>query len=75
MTSKDIASMMSAFGAKKAEMKALRGEMTRAAVEVCGLTQKAAMSVDVEVFLDGWLVGQGYVQSYRLSANADDAQS
>lgn len=70
MTNQDIATLLRTYAAKKNEMKAMRLEMLRAVIEVCGLTREAAGKMDVEVFLDGYLVGQGSVQSFRLAANS-----
>jgi hypothetical protein len=69
---RDIATLLRTHSEKKNEIKQLRAEMLVAAVEVCGLSREAATKLDIEVFLDGYLVGQGSIQSWRLAANCED---
>ena len=43
----------------------LRVEMLRVAVKELGMEQNEALHANLEVFLDGYLVGQGVVQAWR----------
>ena len=43
----------------------LRVEMLKVAVEELGMEQNEALQTNLEVFLDGYLVGQGMIQSWR----------
>ena len=43
----------------------LRAEMLRIVVEELGMEQSEALQANLEVFLDGYLVGQGMMQSWR----------
>jgi len=43
----------------------LRLELLRVAVEVLGMEQNEALQANLEVFIDGYLVGQGMMQSWR----------
>ena len=42
----------------------LRVELLRVAVEELGMKQNVALQANLEVFLDGYLVGQGMIQSW-----------
>lgn len=65
MTNADVAGLLRKYAAAKAHAKELRVEMLQVAVEDCGLTQEAAMKIDITTFLDGYLVGQGMLQPHR----------
>ncbi len=43
----------------------LRLELSRIAVEELGMDQNEALQANLEVFIDGYLVGQGMMQSWR----------
>ena len=43
----------------------LRLELSRVAVEELGMEQNEALQANLEVFIDGYLVGQGMMQSWR----------
>jgi hypothetical protein len=47
----------------KKNTRELRAEMLRVAVEELGMEQSEALQANLELFLDGYLVGQGLVKS------------
>lgn len=49
----------------KKNTREFRIEMLRVAVEELGMEQSEALHANLEVFLDGYLVGQGIVQPWR----------
>ena len=49
----------------KKNARKLRVELLRVAVDELGMEQNAALQSNLEVFLDGYLVGQGMLQSWR----------
>jgi hypothetical protein len=49
----------------KQRAKNLRTELVRIAVEEMGMDQKEAKEMNMETFLDGYLIGQGMMQSWR----------
>lgn len=61
----DIAEMLAEYRDAKARATVIRSEMMRFAVEELGMTQQDAKDRPIEVFLDGYLVGQGIQQSWR----------
>ena len=65
LNNNEIANLLCDYRDAKNEVKELRTEMVRLAVDQLGLDQQAAMKRDLETFLDGYLVGQGVMQSWR----------
>jgi hypothetical protein len=49
----------------KNDSRALRLELLRVAVEELGMEQSDALQANLEVFIDGYLLGQGMMQSWR----------
>lgn len=50
----------------KTELKVVRGEIIEMAVRL-GLDQATALqNNNAEFFIDGWLVGKGHIQSWRV---------
>ena len=49
----------------KKNARKLRVEMLRVAVEELGMAQDEALQANLDVFLDGYLLGQGMMQSWR----------
>lgn len=65
MTNLEIAGLLREYALAKNKTKEVRAEMMRVAVEELGLEQKEAQQANLETFLDGYLVGQGMMQSWR----------
>jgi hypothetical protein len=70
MRLEDIADLLGDYRDARERGKILRAEMIRAAVEVAGIPQEQAqkMADKIDVFLDGYLVGQGIKQRWRDAA-------
>ena len=49
----------------KNDSRTLRLELLRVAVEELGMEQSEALQANLEVFIDGYLLGQGVMQSWR----------
>ena len=64
LNNNEIANLLCDYRDAKNEVRELRTEMVRVAVEI-GMDQQLAMKRDLETFLDGYLVGQGVMQSWR----------
>ena len=62
---KRIADLLAEHRRLKTAAKDNRREMLAVAVEQLGVDQKEAMQLNLEVFLDGYLVGQGVQQAWR----------
>jgi hypothetical protein len=68
MSETGIADMLAEYRALKSELKVLRDDMVKAAVEHCGLGQEHATNCDIYAFLDGYLRGRGVVPAKRKQA-------
>lgn len=64
-TSYDISALLCHCLQLKKNARKLHTEMLRVAVEEIGMDQDFALQANIEVFLDGYLVGQGMMQSWR----------
>lgn len=62
-TDHEISGLLLHFQQMKKNTRELRSEMLRVAVEELGMGQSDALQANLEVFLDGYLVGQGIIQS------------
>lgn len=60
-----VADLLHRHNAAKRELKKLKVEMMRFAVEELNVDQTDAQKATLEVFLDGYLVGQGVKQAWR----------
>lgn len=49
----------------KKDARALRRELLKVAVEELGMEQSEALQANLEVFTDGYLLGQGMLQAWR----------
>lgn len=65
MTNAEIAGLLVEYRKLKARTKEMRTELVRVAVEELGMEQQDAAGMDLAVFLDGYLVGQGMQQGWR----------
>ncbi len=63
MTNYEIAGLLGDYYQMKKSTQDLRAQMFRLVVEELGIKQKVAQQTSLEVFLDGYLVGQGMMQS------------
>lgn len=61
----EIAGLLRHCQQMKKSTRELRVEMLRVAVEDLGIDQSEALQANLEVFLDGYLVGQGVIQPWR----------
>lgn len=61
----EVADLLAEYRDTKARIQVLRSEMMRFAIEQLGMSQQDAKDRPIEVFLDGYLVGQGMQQSWR----------
>ncbi len=64
-TNYEISGLLRHCQQMKKDTRELRVEMLRVAVEELGMEQNEALQANLEVFLDGYLVGQGMIQSWR----------
>lgn len=64
-TNKKIADLLAEHRRLRAAAKENRSEMLRVAVEIVGLGQQEALQMNLETFLDGYLIGQGVSQERR----------
>ncbi len=64
MTNKEMVDLLRDYTRAKKLAGELRIKMIVAVVEL-GVSQKEAYNMDVTIFLDGYLVGQGEMQSWR----------
>ena len=66
MLVEDAADLLREHAKIRNELKAVRGEIIEMAVRL-GLDQATALNNNnAEFFLDGWLVGKGHIQSWRV---------
>jgi hypothetical protein len=65
MTNNEIGVMLREYQQAKILVKKRRVELMRVAVDMFGMSQSDAQSLDVAMFLDGYLVGQGMKQDWR----------
>lgn len=65
MTNVEITGLLVEYRAAKNRAKELKAKMVECAVTDIGVNQKEATQCDIETFLDGYLFGQGVMQSYR----------
>ena len=65
MNNNEIANLLRDYREAKNEVRELRTEMVRVAVDQLGMDQHETMKRDIETFLDGYLVGQGVMQYWR----------
>lgn len=65
MSNVEIARLLRDFKQMKKDARDLRVEMLRVAVEEPGVEQGEALLANLEVFLDGYLLGQGMMKSWR----------
>ncbi len=70
MTNKEMVDLLRDYTRAKTLAKELRIKMLVAVVEL-GVSQKEAYNIDVTAFLDGYLVGQGEMQSWRDADNEE----
>lgn len=70
MRLEDVADLLADYRDCRARIKVLREDMVRAAVETGALPQEEAvkMADKIDVFLDGFLVGQGMDMAWRKVA-------
>lgn len=66
MTNAQLADLLRKYSAARNLMRDLRGEMVRVCVEHFGMSQSDAVKMDLAAFLDGYLVGHGIIQSWRV---------
>jgi hypothetical protein len=65
MNNTEIADLLRDYAAARAEVKEIKIELIKAVVSL-GISQEAALEIGpYEVFLDGYLVGQGVIQDWR----------
>jgi len=67
ITNYQISALLRHFQQTKTNVRDFRVEMLRVAVEDLGMEQNEALQANLEVFLDGYLVGQGMMQSWGKS--------
>ena len=65
MSNYEISGLLNHCQKMKKNTRKLRIELLRVAVEELGMEQNVALQANLEVFLDGYLVGQGMIQSWR----------
>ena len=65
MTSYQISALLRHGQQIKKKSRQLRQELLRIAVEELSMEQDEARQANLEVFIDGYLVGQGMIQSWR----------
>lgn len=65
MTNCEITGLLSRCRQVKQDTRALRVKMLKVAIDELGVEQNEALQANLEVFLDGYLVGQGMMQSWR----------
>lgn len=65
MTNYQISSVLRHSQHTKKKTQNLRAELLRVAVEEAGMEQSDALQANLEVFIDGYLAGQGMVQELR----------
>lgn len=65
MRLEDVADLLAEYRDTKARVQELRSEMMRFAIEELGMSQQDAKDRPIEVFLDGYLIGQGMQQRWR----------
>lgn len=71
MTNGEIANLMCEIRRNKKRTQELRGELLRVAVEELGVEQEHAKKMNLEVFVDGFLIGRGMQQSWRDIGGGD----
>ena len=65
ITNAAIAAILHKHQANKEEARVLKVELMRIAVEELGMEQEEAKRTDLVTFLDGYLVGKGFMQTWR----------
>lgn len=71
VTNGEIANLMCEIRRNKKRTQELRGELLRVAVEELGVEQEHAKKMNLEVFVDGFLIGRGMQQSWRDIGGGD----
>lgn len=77
-TNHEISALLRQYHEVKRCARNLRVEMLRVAVEDLGMEQNEALQANLEVFLDGYLVGQGMIpsrQKYEATLHSDSIRS
>ena len=69
MTNYEIARLLRDYRHTKKDIRDLRAEMLRVAVDDLGINRKAAQLTNLEAFLDGYLAGQEKMESCRTMTN------
>lgn len=69
-----IADTLRDYAQAKRRVQELRSQLLQIAVEDFGMDQDKAKQMNLETFLDGYLVGQGMMQSWR-TAPATEGES
>jgi len=64
-TIEEISDLLRDYYRCKTNIKQIREEMIKLAVEELGMDQKEAINCDIAMFLNGYLVGCGMQQSWR----------
>ncbi len=62
----EIADALRYYARAKNEQKRIRNELVKMAVNYCGIDQSEAVKLDIVTFLDGYLVGNGIIQNWRI---------
>ena len=65
MSNYQISALLRHCQLTKTKSRQLRLELLRVAVEELGMEQDDALQANLEMFIDGYLVGQGMIQSWR----------
>ena len=65
LTNYQISALLRHSQQTKNKARNLRLELLKVAVEELGMEQNEALQANLEVFIDGYLVGQGMMQSWR----------
>lgn len=67
MRNSEMATLLRELNNAKLRIKDIKKELTIFLVEGIGLSQKEARESNVESIIDGYLIGQGVIQTWRIS--------
>ena len=65
MENNDVAALLRSYQSARNQVKDLRIELVKFAVEELGMDQKEVSKIEIDSFLDGYLVGQAIQQPWR----------
>jgi len=65
MNNRELVKLLHEYADAKKKVKEIRVELVKVVVQDIGMEQKEAHAMDIETFLNGYLIGQDVKESWR----------